>query len=161
MKRIALVVALLIGTAPSLSAQSDADRAAINELLDGFAQAAAQGDQERYLGYFTEDGVFFGTDPEERWPLEEFRPYVASRFRNGSGWTYVPRDRSIFFGPHGATAWFDEAMDSPGGTEARGTGVVVRTDDGWKVAQYNFSIPFPNSLWDQILMAIQESKGAQ
>lgn len=161
MIRLLLPLALLFAIALPASAQSAADREAINQLLDGFHRAAAQGDQERYLGSFTEDGVFFGTDPAERWSLEEFRPYVASRFRNGTGWTYIPRDRTLFFAPGGETAWFDEAMDSPGGTEARGTGVVIRTPKGWKVAQYNFSIPFPNALWDEILTAIQEEKGAQ
>lgn len=159
MKFLALPLVLLLCSTPKLAAQQLPVPAAIDELLDGFHQAAADADMEAYLGYFTDDGVFFGTDPAERWPLDEFRPYVASRFQNGVGWTYVPRDRTVFVAPDRSVAWFDEVLESPGGTIARGTGVLMRDGDRWKLAQYNFSIPFPNALWDQILAAIREAEG--
>ena len=81
--------------------------------------------------------------------MEQFEPYVRSAFARG-GWTYVPRDRTVFFSGDGQIAWFDEMLDGATGVVARGTGVLVRRGDAWKVAQYNFSVPFPNALWDTI-----------
>ena len=127
----------------------------IDAVLDDFHAAAAQGDADRYLAHFTENGVFFGTDATERWTKQQFEPYVRRGFASG-GWTYVPRDRTTFVSDDGDVAWFDEMLDAPSGTVARGTGVLVREDGTWKVAQYNFSVPFPNSLWDTILRMIRE-----
>lgn len=133
------------------SAQSQDDATpAIAAVLDDFHAAAADGDADRYLAHFTGDGVFFGTDPAERWTKQQFEPYVRERFGPDGGWTYVPRDRTIFVSDDGSTAWFDEMLDGATGMTARGTGVLVRQDAGWRVAQYNFSVPFPNALWDTI-----------
>lgn len=153
--RAALIVVTL--AAAGCAARSPAPvelRPAVDVVLDDFHAAAATGAADRYLAHFTDDGVFFGTDATERWTRTQFEPYVRRAFAGG-GWTYVPRDRTVFFSEDGDVAWFDEMLDSPGGTVARGTGVLVRDGGTWKVAQYNFSVPFPNSLWDTILEMIR------
>jgi len=167
--RAALIAATLAlaGCASQVRAPSDRDgapvasdaaaRIAIEAVLDDFHAAAAEADADRYMAHFTEDGVFFGTDPEERWTKAQFEPYVRRGFAAG-GWTYVPRDRTVYLSDDGRVAWFDEMLDSPGGIVVRGTGVLVREPDAWRVAQYNFSIPFPNSLWDTINAMIQRER---
>ena len=37
----------------------------------------------------------------------------------------------------------------------RGSGVLVRSDAGWKIAQYNLSVPVPNSMVVTMAAAIQ------
>lgn len=136
------------GCAARAPAQDDA-RPDVDAVLDDFHAAAAEGDADRYLAHFSGNGVFFGTDPAERWTVQQFEAYVRPAFARG-GWTYVPRDRTVFVSDDGQSAWFDEMLDGPEGMVARGTGVLVRRDETWKVAQYNFSVPFPNALWDTI-----------
>ena len=51
-------------------------------------------------------------------------------------------------------AWFDEALDTPNMGPCRGSGVLVRGGDAWKIAQYNLSIPIPNDLADGIVKQI-------
>lgn len=149
-RRATPTIALLLLTACATGSPEPRDaRSDIAATLDDFHAAAAEADTARYLGHFTHDGVFFGTDATERWTVEQFRPYVRGAFSRG-GWTYVPRDRTVFLAPGGGTAWFDEMLDGATGVTARGTGVLVWTDGAWKVAQYNFSVPFPNALWDTI-----------
>ncbi|HEX6590015.1 MAG TPA: nuclear transport factor 2 family protein [Longimicrobiales bacterium] len=156
--RLALLISMLALAGCAARAQAPADaRPGIDTVLDDFHAAAATGAADRYLAHFTDDGVFFGTDPAERWTKQQFEPYVRRAFANG-GWTYVPRDRTTFLSDDGDVAWFDEMLDSPGGTVARGTGVLVREGGEWKVAQYNFSVPFPNSLWDTILEMIRDER---
>ena len=152
----ATLLALMLALAACATARPAPDAgtpAEIDAVLDDFHAAASSGAADRYLGHFTANGVFFGTDPAERWTVQQFEPYVRNAFARG-GWTYVPRDRTVFVSDDGQTAWFDEMLDGPTGIVARGTGVLVRSGDGWKVAQYNFSVPFPNSLWDTILEMI-------
>ncbi|MFK8043564.1 nuclear transport factor 2 family protein [Congregibacter sp.] len=129
------------------SLQSTADemaKEAINGLLNDFHQAAAEADKERYLGYFSADGVFMGTDDWERWPLPEFTDYVGERFSGGTGWTYVSEERFITMGPMGASAWFDEIMVSKRWGRFRGTGVLLKENGVWKIAHYSLTALVPN-----------------
>ena len=148
--RATLLLATLTLTACASAPSARHDlRADVGAVPDDFHAAAAEADADRYLAHFAADGVFFGTDPAERWTVRQFEPYVRDRFADG-GWRYAPRDRTVFVSDDGATAWFDEMLDGASGVTARGTGVLVRDGERWKIAQYNFSVPFPNALWDTI-----------
>lgn len=154
MKKITGLAIILFGLAwaPTLAADTHdpriADTAAINSLMKGFHDAAAQADKDRYLGYFTTDGVFMGTDDWERWPMEpDFKAYVAERFKGGTGWTYKSLERHIAFAPDNKVAWFDEITKSEKWGLFRGTGVVLKQGGQWKVAHYSMSVLVPNEAW--------------
>ncbi len=53
-------------------------------------------------------------------------------------------------------AWFDEALDTPNMGPCRGSGVLVRAGDTWRIAQYNLSVPIPNDLVDEFTKRIGE-----
>ncbi|MEO1078826.1 MAG: nuclear transport factor 2 family protein [Pseudomonadota bacterium] len=148
---LALAVPLCVTLAMTTAyADEKDDRARIGAMLDDFHAAAAEADRERYLGHFTEQGVFMGTDDWERWPLPEFTEYVAGRFENGGGWEYHPESRHIAFDADTDTAWFDEIAVSPRWGRFRGTGVVIRTDAGWKLAHYSLTALVPNELFRDV-----------
>ena len=119
---------------------------AIAAVLDDFHDAASKGDGKRYFSHFAPDAVFLGTDASERWTLPEFRAYALTRFEQGTSWTYHPRDRHVFIGAGGRTAWFDEVAVNATYGECRGTGVLVYLDGAWRIAQYNLTIPIPNEI---------------
>lgn len=151
MKKLLLLISLsLIISYPVYSADLEGDRARINLLLDGFHQAAAQGDKTRYLDSFTEKGVFMGTDETERWPLKpDFKRYVEEHFEEGKGWAYTPEAREVAFSADNGVAWFDEVSVSEKWGRFRGTGVVIKqTDGGWKIAHYALSFLVPNDVWE-------------
>ena len=50
----------------------------------------------------------------------------------------------------GKVAWFDEDLLSQGLGPVRGSGVLVRVGDTWKIAQYNLSVPIPNDRFDAV-----------
>jgi|EP00908_Phaeocystis_cordata_P025534 ketosteroid isomerase-like protein len=114
--------------------------------LDALHAAASKADASAYLSLFSADAVFLGTDPHERWPLSEFKEYVAKRFAGGEGWTYAVEDRHVRV--QGNVAWFDEALRKAGLGACRGTGVLVREAEGgaWRVAQYNLQMAIPNAI---------------
>ncbi len=50
--------------------------AEIAKTLDAWHAAAAKPDEAAYFAFFTQDAVFLGTDPGERWPLDAFRKWA-------------------------------------------------------------------------------------
>lgn len=129
---------------------ADTQEQAVAAVLDDFHDAADKADKERYLGHFASTGVFIGTDDWERWPLPEFTDYVTKGFADGTGWTYVSESRSISFDPTGNIAWFDEVMVSEKWGRFRGTGVLRKVDDQWKIENYTLSVIVPNEAWEKV-----------
>ncbi len=128
---------------------------AISETLDGFHKAAADADEETYFSLLSDDAVFLGTDASERWTKGEFRRWAEPYFQRDSAWKYEPRQRSISINADGDTAWFDETVHNEKYGDLRGTGVLIRTPDGWKIAQYNLTFPIPNEIAGQVVEMIR------
>ena len=127
------------------------EEAAIGAVIDDFHDAAANADKDRYLGHMTDDAVFMGTDEWERWPkTPDFTDYVTMRFENG-GWQYRSVERVINVADDGNTAWFDEVVFSERNGRFRGTGVVVRDGDDWKIAHYAMSFLVFNENWEEVV----------
>ena len=157
--RIAIVVAssVLLGcVALAVSAEEAGERRQIATVLDDFHAAASEADGDRYFSHFAPGGIFLGTDGSERWTLEEFRAFAEPYFSQGKGWTYLARDRHITLGADQRTAWFDEALDNDSYGECRGSGVLQKQGEAWKIEQYNLSIPMPNSLAKDFVAQIRE-----
>ncbi len=122
------------------------EQTGLSATLDNFHQAAARADTTSYLQATTEDVVFLGTDSTERWQGHGFREFVESQFATGRGWDYRPVERNVMVAADGQTAWFDETLQNADLGLCRGSGVLVKSADGWKIAQYNLSVPIPNEL---------------
>ena len=117
--------------------------------LDALHRAASAADGATYFDLFTPDATYIGTDVTEHWSIAEFRAYAEPYFARGRGWTYTPRSRSLTLAPLDCrcVVWFDEALDSQSYGTSRGTGVLVRGDDGkWRIALYALTFPIPNDL---------------
>ena len=123
-----------------------AEDTAIHKLLDGFHLAAANSDYDDYFSRFSEDGVFLGTDAAERWSLEEFKQYAKPAFAEGRGWTYKVMERNIVVGEANNTAWFDEVLFNERLGRCRGTGVIIKSQNKWKVAYYSLTLLIPNEI---------------
>ncbi len=157
MKRILLALGLSVLSAAT-RAQVDGALAtgAVAGVLDAWHAAAAAADEERYFSYFAPDAVFLGTDPGERWTRDEFRAWAHPHFAKGKAWSFRATSRRITLAPDHTVAWFDESLDTPNLGPCRGSGVLVATKDGWRIAQYNLSIPIPNALTDEFKKRIEE-----
>ena len=130
----------------------DSDVGAINNVLDNFHDAAAHGDKDRYLGLMTDNAVFMGTDEWERWPKNpQFTAYVGSRFKDGAGWNYRSVEREVSVTESADFAWFDEVVFSDPNGRFRGTGVLVKQGDDWKIAHYAMSFLIYNENWQDVI----------
>ncbi|MDA0279776.1 MAG: nuclear transport factor 2 family protein [Proteobacteria bacterium] len=154
MKNISLLILLsftLFSCAQNSQSQQS-DIAAINKVLDGYHQAAANGEWDIYFDLMSDDGVFIGIDAQERWVKAEFRQYSSG----SNGWVYAPQQRNVNITPDGLSAWFDEALLSQSYGSSRGSGVLIRTAQGWKISQYHLTLPIPNGMVRGITDQIKE-----
>ncbi|GAB3278026.1 nuclear transport factor 2 family protein [Parahaliea aestuarii] len=132
-----------------------APRDDIASVLDSFHTAAARADLPAYRQLMTADMVFLGTDATERWQGEEFIEFARPYFDRGKGWIYRPKERRIDIAASGDVAWFDELLDNDKLGLCRGSGLLLKTGSGWKIAQYNLSMPVPNAMIESVAQAIR------
>jgi hypothetical protein len=142
------------GSNSSLRADSTAlsnARIAISEVLDSFNIAAANGDFENYFKYLGNNAIFIGTDATEIWNKKEFMVWAKPYFDRGKAWEFHSVDRHIHFDQTGNVAWFDELLDTQMKI-CRGSGVLIKQGNDWKIQQYVLSMTIPNSLIDSVVI---------
>ncbi len=142
MKNYALIFLMLMSC--TLISQNDTKiKNSIYKTIDAWHEAAANADFDSYFKLMTEDAVFIGTDATENWQLEEFKEFSKPYFDKGKAWSFTSLERNIYLNSNKNLAWFDEILDTQMGL-CRGSGVVVLTENGWKIKHYVLSITIPN-----------------
>lgn len=150
---------LALSLALALQSASEAEAAAVVDRLHELASAA---DGPAYFDLFTPDARFIGTDATERWSVEAFKAYAMPYFSQGKGWTYHPRDRvvTIVDSPCQCVASFDELLANDAYGVTRGSGVLVKTEAGWKIQQYVLSYAVPNEVARDVTALIRSHAAA-
>ena len=121
----------------------------INAMLDSFNRAAAKADFTTYFNFYADDAVFTGTDATERWVKKDFMVWAKPIFDKGSAWNFTSLQRNIYFDKSGKLAWFDELLKTQMEI-CRGSGVLEKQGNEWKVQQYILSTTVPNELIDSV-----------
>ena len=122
----------------------------IDKLLTNWHQAAATANFNNYFEAFTEDAIFIGTDATEYWNKTQFEAYAKPYFDKGKAWSFTKLKRNIYFSSDKKTAWFDELLDTQMKI-CRGSGVLVKTEQGWKINHYVLSMTIPNENVDAVV----------
>lgn len=160
MLRVLFIIGLLIGSHPVFATKlsaNEADNVAVNQTLKRFHLAAAEANSDEYFQLFADDAIFLGTDGGERWTKEAFKAYVTPHFSKGNGWLYQKVQRNISLVEGTNIAFFDEILFNKNYGKCRGTGVLIKVDNEWKILQYNLSIPVPNELSKDVVGLIQNA----
>lgn len=121
------------------------EEARIHAFIDQWHQAAAKADANVFFGSIADDGVYIGTADFERWSKKEFIEFAKPYFDRGTAWDFKPRDRSVTISSDGRHAWFSELLETWMGV-CRGSGVLVKTNNGWTIVQYHLSVTVPNEI---------------
>ena len=122
----------------------------ITTMLDSFNRAAAKADYNTYFNFYTDDAIFTGTDATERWDKKAFMAWAKPIFDKGKAWDFTALDRHIYFDKTGKLAWFDELLNTQMKI-CRGSGVLVKQGEDWKVQQYILSTTIPNDQLDAVI----------
>ena len=148
-----LLIAAISCNSPSKENQKDTEkksRQQISAFLDSFNIAAAKADFNRYFNFYTDDAIFIGTDATEHWDKKAFMAYAKPYFDKGKAWNFTSLQRHIYFDKTGSLAWFDELLNTQMKI-CRGSGVMVKQGEDWKVQQYVLSMTIPNSQSDTVV----------
>ncbi|MFO8146811.1 MAG: nuclear transport factor 2 family protein [Bacteroidota bacterium] len=121
----------------------------INAILENWHAAAANANFEDYFALMADDGVFIGTDATENWQNKAFREFSKPHFDKGKAWNFTTLERNIYTSKNGQIAWFDELLDTQMGI-CRGSGVLERVSEEWKIKHYVLSIAIPNEFVSEI-----------
>ncbi len=122
----------------------------INNTLDSWHKAAANANFDDYFGLMTNDAVFIGTDAKENWQNKAFRTYAKPHFDKGKAWSFLAVERNIYINKANDFAWFDELLDTQMGI-CRGSGVLKKIKNDWKITHYVLSIAIPNEKVPEVI----------
>jgi ketosteroid isomerase-like protein len=126
------------------------DKDKINSMLDGWHKAAAEAKYNDYLNFMTEDAIFIGTDATENWNKTEFQAFAKPFFDKGKAWNFTAVERHIYFDKTGEVAWFDELLSTQMKI-CRGSGVLVKIGEQWKIKHYVLSMTVPNDNVEEVV----------
>ena len=135
----------------------DSEKTQILSLIDNWHKAAAEANQKAYFNFIADDGVYIGTDETEIWTKQQFFEWSKPYFDNGKAWSFTAISRNIYLSEDGIFAWFDELLDS-GKTTLRGSGVLQKGDNGWKLKHYVLSLPVPNDKFKEVAGVIKKEQ---
>jgi ketosteroid isomerase-like protein len=150
MKKVIVLFCILLLGSKSFSQNTDSDKKKINTTIDSWHKAAANAEFDNYFSYMTSNGVFIGTDATENWQLDAFKAFSKPYFDKGKAWDFKCLQRNIYFDKTQNTAWFDELLDTQMKI-CRGSGVLIKQGNTWKIAHYVLSMTVPNDNLDEVI----------
>jgi ketosteroid isomerase-like protein len=138
------------GTPAAISFNDSTERQQINAVLDGWHAAAAKADFAAYFGAMADSSIFIGTDAKENWNKPAFMAFAKPYFDKGKAWNFTSLQRHLFFDATGKTAWFDELLSTQMKI-CRGSGVLTKEGNAWKIRHYVLSVTVPNEQVDSVV----------
>ena len=145
----------LIFCAFHVSAQSQADIQKLNVLINNWHTAAAKADFQSYFNATTDEFIFLGTAPGERWDKKAFQDFCKPYFDKGKAWDFKPSNRQWNFADDGKVAYFDEDLQT-WMESCRGSGICVLEKGEWKIAYYNLTVLIENEKINEFIKLRKE-----
>lgn len=113
----------------------------VNKLLNQWHKDVANSDFDAYFNKMSRNSVFIGTDASENWIIQQFKEYAKPHFDKKKTWDFKVLERNVYFSEN--ISWFDELLETQMGI-CRGSGVLSKSKDSWKIEHYVLSIVIPN-----------------
>jgi len=110
------------------------------DALDALHRAGENADPAAFISLLTSDAVVLGLAGNARLTGKSLRDFIGASFPGGEAWNYRGAQREIRYSADGTVAWFDESLTRDHLERGRGSGVLVRTGAGWRVAQYSLNL---------------------
>jgi len=130
----------------------DAIKKEVNSLLVNWHKAASDANFKECFGLMDSTAVYIGTAAEEIWTKEQFANFSKPYFDKGKAWSFTTLERNIYMNETANVVWFDELIATWMGT-CRGSGVLEKTENSWKIKQYVLSMAIPNDDVQKVISA--------
>lgn len=129
----------------------------IHDFMNQWHKAAATADEDLFFGSMTIDGIYIGTDASERWLRDEMKEWAKKYFERDTAWDFTTTERDVYWSKDEQTAWFEESLDTWMGI-CRASGVLIMTEEGWKITHYHLSVTVPNELVQDFIKLVNEKE---
>lgn len=126
------------------------EKETISTVLNNWHKAASDANFDNYFNAMADESVFIGTDATENWNKTEFMAFAKPYFDKGKAWHFTPLERNIYLSEDRKTAWFDELLDTQMKI-CRGSGVLQKINDEWKIKHYVLSMTIPNENTKEVI----------
>jgi ketosteroid isomerase-like protein len=153
MRGFILFLSIFLGSIHNVKAQSSEVK--LNNLIDAWHISAAKADFNSYFNVTTNDFIFLGTAPGERWIKSEFQSFCKPYFDKGKAWDFKPSNRKWNVIAGGTVAYFDEDLQT-WMESCRGSGICVLENGEWKIAYYNLTVLIENEKIKQFIKLRQK-----
>ena len=149
-KLLAVLIVITLSGCKSVMVNDTDSKNEINVTLDTWHKAAADANYNAYFSLMSDDAIFIGTDATENWNKTAFQAYAKPHFDKGKAWSFTALERHIYLDKTGKTAWFDELLNTQMKI-CRGSGVLVKIGQEWKIKQYVLSMTIPNDNSSEVI----------
>lgn len=146
--RIILFFLLLLTLSFTLSENKELKK--VNEVLTNWHLAATKAKFDDYFNLMSDESIFIGTAPGERWNKKEFMAFSKPYFDKGKAWDFKSLKRNIYFSKDNKTAWFDEVLDT-WMKDCSGSGVLKKVKGKWKIMFYDLHVLMENEKMSEFL----------
>jgi hypothetical protein len=119
------------------------DENELDSLMNKWHHSAAVADSVFFFGFMSENAIYLGTAPEERWTKTQLMDFALPYFRKGKAWDFKTNQRNWYYSQDSQTAWFEESL-STWMEECRGSGVLTKQGADWKLVHYNLTVLIEN-----------------
>ena len=140
---LSILVCFSCANSKTVKTDKEAIQKEVNTIIVNWHKAASDANFNNYFGAMDSTAVFIGTAAEEIWTKEEFANFSKPYFDKGKAWSFTTLERNIYMSESANIVWFDELIDTWMGT-CRGSGVLEKKEDSWKIKQYVLSVAIPN-----------------
>ncbi len=127
----------------------------LNAIINQWHIDAAKANFDNYFSITTENFIFLGTAPGERWNKNQFKEFSKPYFDKGKAWDFKPIHRSWVFSKDKKTAWFDEDLNTWMNT-CRGSGIMIKSKGKWQLAYYNLTVLIENEKIQEFIKLREE-----
>lgn len=162
MKKVFLFLSIILlfiscSTTKQLNVKQTSDiKKTVNTLLNNWHLAATEANYNNYFNAMDSVSVFIGTDASENWTKLQFQKFSKPYFDKGKAWNFKVLERNMAINTSGDFVWFNELLQTWMGT-CRGSGVLEKVNNNWKIKQYVLSLTIPNNDIKAVINATKKS----
>lgn len=131
------------------------DLSFFDQFVNDWHLAASKANFDDYFEKMSENSIFIGTAPGERWTKTEFQTFSKPFFDKGKAWDFKSKERNWYFSKDKKTAWFDEVLDT-WMLDCRASGVMQKIKGEWKIVFYDLHVLIENEKMDGFLKLRKE-----
>lgn len=122
----------------------------LSKQLDDWHFAAANADFDNYFNVLSDEFIFLGTAPGERWTKAEFKTFSKPYFDAGKAWDFTSTHKKFTILKENKFVVFEEDLTT-WMKGCRGSGIFAKEKGKWVLVYYNLTVLIENEKIDAFI----------